>query len=132
VNLHCCELPFLPFDFASDADHRGQNLSTYEDQTDVLYKNPLSYLYRFFPEKVDLLFPPSPKPFTLPGSAPTAVETWDHRWPSHLIFFGALLEHDGVETLLKRKGYREAWAARGSWEEDWRRRGGVKVWKWRP
>lgn len=120
-----CEPPLL-----------GQNLSEYHDQTDVFYKSPIQYLKKNFPEEVDQSFPPSPKPTTKPGSKELFDDTWEHRWPSHLAFFGALLyDINGgraVEVTLRRLGYTEVWAGKSSFEEDWRRRGGVRVWKWQP
>jgi phosphatidylinositol glycan class B len=44
--------------------------------------------------------------------------------------FGALLEEDGVRQLLQEKGYEEVWAGRNGFEEDERRRGGMRLWKW--
>ena len=115
---------------------RGQNISEYHDQTDVFYKSPLQYLRKHFPEEVDPSFPPSPKPSSIPGSKVLSDDRWEHRWPSHLAFFGALLSDinggRAVEATLRRLGYAEVWAGKSSFEEDWRRRGGVKVWKWQP
>jgi phosphatidylinositol glycan class B len=51
-------------------------------------------------------------------------------WPSHLVFFGALLREPGIEGVLRTKGYAEVWRAGNGIEEDPRRRGGVRVWRW--
>lgn len=81
---------------------------------------------------VDPAFPPSPYPTTKPGSS-IVVDQWDHRWPSHLIFFGALVqgkEGELVQEYLENLGYREVWSVGNGFEEDWRRKGGVKAWMW--
>ncbi|THH16484.1 hypothetical protein EW146_g4163 [Bondarzewia mesenterica] len=109
----------------------AQDLRAYRDQTDVFYASPIEYLTTRFPPVVDTTFPPSPFPRSLPGTPASAMEIppWRHEWPSHLVFFDALLQHKGVEGLLKKIGYAEVWKA-GNWlEEDWRRRGGVRVWR---
>lgn len=115
---------------------RGQNLSEYHDQTDVFYHSPNQYLKKNFPEEVDRSFPPSPKATTKPGSKDLFDDKWEHRWPSHLAFFGALLNDinggRAVEATLRRLGYTEVWSGKSSFDEDWRRRGGVRVWKWQP
>ena len=57
------------------------------------------------------------------------------------MLFGALLEEKGVRDLLGEKGYEEinwdgngmGWGGWNGWDwaqDDERRRGGVKVWKW--
>jgi len=51
-------------------------------------------------------------------------------WPSHLVFFGALLREPGVEDILRAGGYEEVWQGGNGIEEDRRRRGGVRVWRW--
>lgn len=125
---------------------RAQSLSEYRDQTDVFYASPIAYLRTNFPSAVDPAFPPSPFPATHAGASPPPDNRWDHRWPSHLVFFGALLEHSemnvasarvgkpqdaDVASILRKLGYEEVWAEGNGWEEDWRRRGGVRVWRWR-
>lgn len=78
------------------------------------------------------MFPPSPYPSTKPGSQIT-VERWDHRWPSHLIFFGALLhgeEGERIRYYIEELGYEKVWSVGNGFEEDWRRRGGVQLWIW--
>ena len=100
----------------------------YRDQTDVFYASPLDYLEKYFPAAVDPAFPPSVYPVTPPGS--TDAFRWSHTWPSHIVFFGALLENDGIKGRLNDLGYREVWAKGNGIEEDRRRRGGVRVWKW--
>ncbi|KAL5529188.1 hypothetical protein ACEPAG_5162 [Sanghuangporus baumii] len=112
----------------------GVILSAYRDQTDVFYASPLTYLKQNFPSFVDSSFPPSPYPSTSPGALPSENNKWDHRWPSHLVFFGALIEDERegteVEEYLRGLGYDEVWNTRNGFEEDRRRRGGVKVWQW--
>ncbi|KAI0040325.1 glycosyltransferase family 22 protein [Auriscalpium vulgare] len=105
----------------------GEDPAVYKDQTDVFYESPRAYLTIHFPSRVDEAFPPSPRPTSTPGAPPSA-QPWKHTWPSHLVFFGALLDSDGVEQLLAAEGYGEAWRAGNGLEEDWRRRGGVRVW----
>ena len=116
---------------ADDNLFSGQNLSEYRDQTDIFYESPLDYLKQNFPSTVDPSFPPSPLPITKPGSG-LALRRWDHHWPSHLIFFGALLEDEGgaVRDYLESLGYTEVHSIKNGFEEDKRRRGGVKVWMW--
>ncbi|KAL5490343.1 GPI10 [Sanghuangporus weigelae] len=112
----------------------GVNTSTYWDQSDIFYASPLTYLKQNFPSFVNPSFPPSPYPSTSPGALPSENNKWDHRWPSRLVFFSALIEDEGegreVEGYLRELGYDEVWNARNGFEEDWRRRGGVKVWQW--
>lgn len=108
-------------------NHRRQNSSGYQDQTDVFYDAPLRYLQERFPAHVDEEFPQSPYPADIPGSS--ANQGWEHSWPSHLVIFGALLrDYEGVEEYIRKMGYQEAWAMESVWEEDSRRRGGVRVW----
>ncbi|KAA1469323.1 glycosyltransferase family 22 protein [Dentipellis sp. KUC8613] len=106
----------------------GQNITMYKDQTDIFYASPLAYLHDHFPPHVDPAFPPSPYPRTPPGTRMRNVGVWRHEWPSHLVFFGALLGSEGVEETLKHLEYREVWRGGNGLEEDWRRRGGVRVW----
>jgi phosphatidylinositol glycan class B len=110
-------------------------LATYQDQTDVFFDSPEGYFIRYFPAKVDPLFPLSPLPTSIPGApAPFLSKSgrypWIHEWPQHLVFFGALLEARGVKELLEEKGYREVWNSGRKWEGEGHRKGGVKVWKW--
>ncbi|KIJ35747.1 glycosyltransferase family 22 protein [Sphaerobolus stellatus SS14] len=109
----------------------GENLSTYKDQSDVFYDSPLRYLKTRFPKSVDPQFLPSPFPSSIPGATDTGRD-WEHTWPSHLILFGALLEIDGVRPLLEDLGYTEDWHGWNGWEQDHRRRGGVRIWRWQP
>ncbi|KEP53006.1 glycosyltransferase family 22 protein [Rhizoctonia solani 123E] len=111
---------------------------TYVSQTDVFFEalGPTRYLDRHFPPEVDSTFPPSPEPFTTPGSSPS-TQGWNHTWPSHFIMFGALENtsssteiQDTVGQKLRRKGYEVIWRVSNGWEEDERRRGGVVVWEW--
>jgi GPI mannosyltransferase 3 len=103
-------------------------LAVYQDQTDVFFDGPAAYLLARFPGQVDPTFPQSPMPGSPPGM-PT-VRNWTHAWPSHLIMFGALMDDRAVKDLLTERGYSEVWSVSNGWEEDPRRRGGVKVWKW--
>lgn len=106
----------------------GQNLETYKDQSDVFYESPIAYLRNHFPPAVDLGFPPSPLPSSKPGLIDLTPDQWNHTWPSHLIFFGVLLEHDDIAILLESLGYEEIWKSWNGWEQDSRRRGGIRVW----
>ena len=78
----------------------------------------MAFLSTQFPVHVDAAFP--------------ALVDAPHRyaWPSHLVLFGALLHEPGVEGVLRGKGYTEAWNGGNGIEEDRRRRGGVRVWRW--
>ncbi|KAG6814598.1 hypothetical protein H0H92_000127 [Tricholoma furcatifolium] len=110
---------------------QGQNLSSYRDQTDVFFAAPLDYFQTRFPSHVNPSFPASPFPASIPGQPPTSNYPWVHEWPSYLVFFGALLEQDGVQNLLEAKGYGEVWRKGRTWEGEGKRRGAVRVWKWR-
>ncbi|KNZ79328.1 GPI mannosyltransferase 3 [Termitomyces sp. J132] len=109
---------------------QGQDLSTYHDQTDVFFASPVEYLQTRFPSHVDPSFPPSPFPTSIPGAPHTNDYPWIHEWPRHLVFFGALLEHEEVRNMLEAKGYREVWKRGKMWEGEGRRKGGVRVWRW--
>jgi GPI mannosyltransferase 3 len=98
--------------------HSGENLSTYRDETDIFFTGPAAFLSTKFPVHVDATFPPS-------VDAP-----YSRAWPSHLVLFGALLHELGVEDVLRAKGYTEVWRGGSGIEEDRRRRGGVRVWRW--
>ncbi|THV03344.1 hypothetical protein K435DRAFT_748028 [Dendrothele bispora CBS 962.96] len=107
------------------------DVSLYSDQTDAFFDNPLQYLRDRFPSQVNTSFPISPYPVSPPGISPTVKNPWVHEWPRHLIFFGALLEVEGVKILLEQRGYIEIWKRGRSWEGDEdTRKGGVRVWKW--
>jgi len=80
--------------------------------------DPAAFLSTQLPVYVDPTFPPF-------IDAPHR-----HVWPSHLVFFGALLRETGVEDVLRAKGYTEVWQGGNGIEEDRRRRGGVRVWRW--
>ncbi|KIL69962.1 glycosyltransferase family 22 protein [Amanita muscaria Koide BX008] len=114
----------------------GNKLWSYKAQTDVFYDSPFSYLRTYFPPRVNTSFPLSPYPATLPGAVaePSPLDggryPWRHEWPTYLIFFGALLEEEGVKELLKAQEYTEIWRKGRSWEGDVRRKGGTRIWKW--
>lgn len=116
-------------DDCSPKPRSGQPLKDYRDQTAVFYHDPLQYLVSRFPEEVDPLFPRSRLPSSPPGDS--LRNDWEHSWPSHLAFFGALLEADErIPKLLTTKQYRLEWSSDNGWEEDERRRGGIQVWSW--
>ena len=46
------------------------------------------------------------------------------------MLFGALLHEPGVKDVLHAGGYEEVWRGGNGIEEDRRRRGGVRVWRW--
>jgi GPI mannosyltransferase 3 len=105
------------------------NASHYRDQTDVFYDSPIKYLSERFPSQVNLSFPLSPSPSSIPGQT-TPIIDWKHEWPKYLVVFGALLNERGVGYLLMHEmGYVEVWRAGNGIEEDRRRRGGVRVLK---
>lgn len=98
-------------------------------QERVFYDDPTRYLEHRFPASVDPSFPASPLPASKPGDGLTTE--WEHTWPSHLAFFGALMDQDqGVRHLLQKRGYDKTWSSGNGWEEDERRRGGIQVWAW--
>jgi len=58
---------------------------------------------------------------------------WKHTWPSHFVIFGALVDNStfegrSVRAILDSKGYYEAWMDGNGYEEDERKRGGVRLW----
>jgi hypothetical protein len=96
----------------------GQDLSTYQDETDVFFADPTAFLSTQFPLRVDPTFP-------------SLVDSpYRYMWPSHLVLFGALLREPGVKDVLRAEGYEEVWRGDNGIEEDRRRRGGVRVWRW--
>ncbi|KAI0306813.1 glycosyltransferase family 22 protein [Multifurca ochricompacta] len=107
-----------PYGAGLRAPLHGEDLRTYQDETDIFFKSPVTFLTMRFPELVDTTFPPS-------SDAPRR-----YTWPSHLVFFGALLREPGVEDVLRVKGYTETWSAGNGIEEDPRRRGQLRVWRW--
>ncbi|KAF7304984.1 Mannosyltransferase [Mycena kentingensis (nom. inval.)] len=110
---------------------QNENLSTYRDQTTVFFKSPHGYLTARFPSAVDPAFPPSAFPASVPGTRDAEAYAWRHAWPLHLVFFGALLEAEGVRDLLEQRGYRQVWAGGRWWEGDSdERKGGVRVWRY--
>ncbi|KAF9469288.1 glycosyltransferase family 22 protein [Collybia nuda] len=110
---------------------RKQELSTYLDQTDVFFQSPQNYLQKYFPPKVNLSFPFSLYPASIPGTAEKLDGyPWEHEWPRYLGFFGALLREEGVESMLVAKGYKEVWRGGREWEGEGHRKGAVRVWKW--
>jgi GPI mannosyltransferase 3 len=89
------------------------------------------YMQKFFPPKVDPHFPPSPSPASPAGVPNITPYPWTHEWPRHLVFFGALLEDEGMRDLFTSSGYKEVYTAGRSWEGDGdNRKGGVRVWRW--
>ncbi|KZO98961.1 glycosyltransferase family 22 protein [Calocera viscosa TUFC12733] len=106
----------------------ASDVSAYRDQADVFYDGPAVYLSERFPSRVDPTFPPSPMPVSPPGMP--LIQNWTHTWPSHLVAFGVLIGEPTVRDFLTQRGYGEAWSISNGWEEDARRRGGVKVWQW--
>ncbi|KAJ7510092.1 glycosyltransferase family 22 protein [Mycena galericulata] len=117
---------------------QNQDPATYRDQTTVFFASPYTYLKQRFPQSVDPAFPLSPFPVSVPGALqPSTTEPgqypWAHNWPQYLVFFGALLQEEGVQHLLEQRGYAEIWSAGRAWEGDSdERKGGVKVWKYIP
>ncbi|KAJ3801502.1 glycosyltransferase family 22 protein [Lentinula aff. detonsa] len=108
----------------------NQNLSTHRDQTKIFFANPYQYLIDRFPDRVDTTFPISPYPTSIPGEI-TFNDAWRHEWPRYLVFFGVLLEEQGIEEHLVGRGYEEVWKGGRFWEGDSElRKGGVRVWKW--
>jgi phosphatidylinositol glycan class B len=98
--------------------HSGQDLSTYQDETDIFFADPAAFLSTQLPLRVDSTFPSLVDP------------PYRYMWPSHLVLFGALLREPGVRDILHAEGYEEVWRGGSGVEEDRRRRGGVRVWRW--
>lgn len=101
----------------------------------MFFASPYTYLKQRFPPAVDPAFPLSPLPASVPGafhsSRPEDQYPWVYAWPQYLVFFGALLEQEGVQKLLEQRGYAQVWSAGRSWEGDSdERKGGVKVWRY--
>jgi phosphatidylinositol glycan class B len=129
---------------------RGQDLTTYEDQTTQFYRDPAAYLFQYFPERVSPSFPPSPYPSTLPGEKDefTKRKRWQHEWPSHLVMFDDLLsmrmssadvKHSrsrnvtSFRDIVLQLGYSEVWnSGWNGWEGDEHRRGEVRLWQFSP
>ncbi|KAJ7709677.1 Alg9-like mannosyltransferase family-domain-containing protein [Mycena rosella] len=115
---------------------QNQDPATYRDQTTVFFASPRTYLKERFPQAVDPAFPLSPFPTSVPGAlepstAAPGLYPWAHAWPQYLVFFGALLQQEGVQKLLETRGYEEVWSAGRAWEGDSdERKGGVHVWKY--
>ncbi|KXN91514.1 GPI mannosyltransferase 3 [Leucoagaricus sp. SymC.cos] len=113
---------------------QGQNLTLYRDQTDLFFDSPLDYIASTFPRIVNPEFPRS----TYPASAPETpspndsgiLYPWKHEWPRYLVFFGALLQREGVQEVFEEKGYVEVWRKGREWEGEGERKGGVCVWSW--
>jgi phosphatidylinositol glycan class B len=116
--LKCVQLSSTLSLLTRPALDSGEELNTYQDETDIFFRDPENFLSARFPEHVDNTFPPSTR-------APH-----EYAWPSHLVFFGALLHERGVEDVLRAKGYAEVWRAGNGVEEDPRRREGVRIWRW--
>ena len=111
---------------------RGEAIENYRDQTDVFYESPIAYLRDRFPRQVNTHFPPSPRPYTVPGeSRRDDPHGWLHEWPQYITMFGALLYEPNVATLLKDLGYEIVWEEDCGWEGDERRRAGVVVWEFK-
>ncbi|KAI0082831.1 hypothetical protein K474DRAFT_1715428 [Panus rudis PR-1116 ss-1] len=106
----------------------GENLTEYQDQTDIFYQSPIAYILNHFPAVVDPSFPPSPYPASVPGNAEQSG-AWQHTWPQYLIMFGALLREPGITDVVLALGYKRVWHREMGWEGDERRQGGVIVWK---
>lgn len=97
----------------------------------MFFDDPIAYVVQRFPPSVDASFPTSSLPASRPGDS--LASGWEHAWPSHLAFFGALLEGDGaMQAILEKRGYQKTWSCGNGWEEDEKRRGGVQVWSWTP
>jgi len=120
---------------------RRQDLATYKDQTNIFFDSPKDYLLTYFPAEVNVSFPLSSYPSSITGTiAPKPMVTesgkllhpWRHEWPSYLVFFGHLLQEEGVASILEEKGYREIQKSGRDWEGEGKRKGGARVWKWIP
>ncbi|KAJ7087817.1 glycosyltransferase family 22 protein [Mycena epipterygia] len=112
---------------------QNQDPATYRDQTTVFFASPYAYLKQRFPQSVDRAFPLSPFPTSVPGALQSTTGPdhypWQHAWPQYLVFFGALLQEEGVQSLLEQRGYKQVWSAGRAWEGDSdERKGGVLVW----
>lgn len=120
---------------------RHVDATTYWDQSDFFFYDPVRYLRERFPSRVDTTFPPMRAVhFRAPRGAnktdPVAQHAhcdlgWRHTWPSHLILYDSLLHTGGretVETVLAHRGYKEVerfWNA--LWHPEPHRRGDIVV-----
>ncbi|GAA6054341.1 hypothetical protein JCM3770_003326 [Rhodotorula araucariae] len=127
----------------------GQDPSTYADQSDHFYASPCAYLVARFPAAIDPSFPPSPPPRAAPAGRGGRGNDlgWRHAWPEALVLFSSLLDvscadavpgnagaPQTVGDLVRARGYaeeRRLWNTVGGWHEDARRRGDVRVLRWR-
>jgi phosphatidylinositol glycan class B len=118
---------------SSSSSSSAQQRHTTEESE--FYTDPARFLRMHFPPRPY----PSSKSFrSLERFVPSI-----RRWPSHLVFFGTLLDGpkgEEVRALLEERGYAAdlGWAASRTWngwdwaQDDERRRGGVAVWRLRP
>lgn len=130
MNLHCSEWIEYVIPSHSLTVRSGEDLQVYEDQTDVFYASPMTYIRDRFPQEVDPSFPPSPYPSSRPGVLDT-TKSWKHTWPRYLVFFGALQEAN-ILASLRDKGYQPVWNAQYGLDNEESRSGGVTVWKYGP
>lgn len=92
-------------------------------------------MQRRFPAQVNINFPPSPFPSSIPGKLirkGQVTDDWKHEWPQNIVLFGELLEAPGMRSIFESKGYQEVWRAGWIWEGDDNRKGGVKVLRFLP
>lgn len=120
---------------------RHTDPSTYWDQSDFFFYDPVRYLRDRFPAQVDPRFPAMRAGhFRAPRMVNTSDAVvrharhdlgWRHTWPSHLVVYDSLLatgEPESVGVLLARRGYREEqrfWNA--LWHPEPHRRGDIVV-----
>ncbi|MCJ1269487.1 hypothetical protein MMC22_009379 [Lobaria immixta] len=118
----------------------GSPRADYLDEADQFYANPSAWLARELgppplgPRSHFLLghappLPPPVEPFATSSSA--AGDGRKNKnlktWPEYLVFFGAL-EPD-LARVLRGSRYEECWKGWNGWvHDDWRRRGGMRVW----
>ncbi|THH27494.1 hypothetical protein EUX98_g6681 [Antrodiella citrinella] len=107
----------------------GQNITDYKDQVAIFFAAPVTYLQTRFPPNVDSSFPPSARPFSVPGAL-IHKNDWSHEWPQYIVMFGALLREPGMQDYIRGKGYTIVWDEEYGWDGDNSRQGGVKVWKY--
>lgn len=117
---------------------------TYLDEADAFYADPAAWIY----ENMQSLNSRSSsgeqiKQLKAAGQGVSAAKSPQKRqWPEYVVFFeqlepvlkgilsGVAVEFSGEDLSTKRRGYEQSWRGFNShFHDDWRRRGGVVVWK---
>jgi phosphatidylinositol glycan class B len=92
----------------------GADPTTYTDESTHFYASPSTFLSNHLSDKVSIV-----------DTAMTHKPKW---WPSHVVLFEALLDHEGVATLLTQRHYVEcARFFNSHFHDDARRHGDILV-----